>query len=279
MYWIQAFTHQPGTEGPAQITQLSVSTPTVAWAIDGDNQIWTYDFESNGITEQWTKPTQLPNSEKAIRIDSAWDGTVICIESTHKVYRYDMYNDDWILMPNGTLNEVTVGSNDMIYGLGENNLLYYYAGEGNYLGLQDGGAFKQVSVGNDDTLFAIGLDNKLYRIFDWHGSTHFQAVSSEANFNAIAVDSAAYIMALTSDNEILTYIGEGQFDTEVNVYYFLNSTSGEWETATIPGDYIAMSHDADGNCYMITHDATSGTYLVFQTVEGEHPSVQQHEEE
>ena len=268
MYWIQTFIHGADVEGPSEITQLSVITPGVAWAIDGSSQIWTYSYESEDQPSCWSKPKQLPYHEKALRINSAGDGTVICIASNHKVYRYDKYKNCWIPIENGMLTEVSVGSNCLIYGLGTDNLLYYYHGESHFT--QVGvGKYLKLSVGIDDTIFCVGMNKKLYRVITGGA---FQTIPTTYTFTTVSVDSASRIMALTTENKILTYIGEGQFNVESNKYYYYDSSNQKWHEKTIPGDYLSMNHDSDGNCYLITQDQRTKKYSMFRMVKGEKPA-------
>jgi hypothetical protein len=274
MYWIETFIYDPKDDGPKEITQLSATTPGVAWAIDNSNQIWKYQFDADQRPNSWTRPKQLPNNEEPLNLDSAWDGTVICISKTHKVYRYNKFNNSWQWIKEGTLNKISIANNGEIYVLGTNDFVYIYKNE-NVFSLMSEGAFHQISVGMDGTLLCIGKDDCLYRIMPGNAKSNFRKIS-DIKFNNIAVDSAAKIVGLTKDGKILQYIGEGEFHTDSNIYYYYNNQEGfeKWEKRTILGDYRSLSHDSDGNCYLITQDKDSA-YHVYRSIEGEPPVDQE----
>lgn len=271
MYWIQTFIQVDGEEGPSEITQLSVTTPGIAWALDGSNQIWMTEYEFDSKSSEWNKPAQLPSEKKAIRIDSAGDGTVICLDSDHEVYRYNPYNNSWILMKNALLKEISTGGNCYTYGLSLENKFIYYIGECCYEQFGEG-AFLNLSVGRDDTVFCIGMGHNLYRMLDGGGAKNYLQVPSKYKFKAVAVDSASQVMALTTDNKIVTYVGEGQFHVDSNKYYDYDISKERWDEKTIPGNYLSMSMDKKGYCYLVTHDSIDNKYRVFRKVEGDKPS-------
>ena len=259
MYWVKV------SEG---LRDIAVGTPSIIWGITPDDKILKHviNDSSNGA---WIDIKPLPNGAIAQQVECASDGTVICrgqVGAHSMLFRYNHYTQDWISIQNGYCLDLTLGSNGSIYVIGLDRNVYYYAGENTFIHINKTGIYNQISIGSDGTFCGLGSGYHLWRMDDKLPNIQ-QPMSHGYTFTTLSVASASKIMAITSENQIVTYIGESNFHIETKMAKYFEADSGRSGFAEITGRIMTMDHDIDTNCFINVVDEVTETYSTYQRID------------
>lgn len=252
MYW---------TNLNKSLKYISAGSPQLIYAIDTENNI--LQWEGSLDNEPWSDLPGLPDHATPSTLDCASDGTLFVCDTNSYVYRFNKYANSWIKI-GGTVrySKVGMGSNNLIYGLGTDQGMWYYSGEDINVNIQKGWIAKDISAGKDDTLIVIGSQNNAWRVDDITGITK---MTNDNNARTISVGSASDIMMVSLDNHVKEYIGEGHwyYTQAGELEKYFDTNTNKWASKPIDGTIQQMSHDVLGNCFIIVK-MRDGTYASFE---------------
>lgn len=269
MYWMRI---------EKNLTDVSVGAGDAIWGISLSEDTDTppkvvqrvKDYNEDSELEYVFKDMpDLPNSKTPYRIACAADGTVICLSTDYNIYRYNAFDSSWIQIPDFALTDVDAGSNGLIYGIGTDKNIYYYAGEGTFVKLTVTNNCEAIAIGDDGLILMIDTDGTLNRIYFENNETKFTVLSTTTKFRSISVGSSQKVMGISTDNEVLSYIGEGNFYTESKRQFYYHTVDEVWAWTTLGGNLQRMDHDSNGNCYAIIEFTAGSAYGTFIGIHGE----------
>lgn len=258
------------------------------WGIDQNKKVVKLDKNIHA----WTQVAIVPDTEAAM-ISCSEDGIVCVIAGGehNNEFFYIYFHSENIWYPksfSSPFNSLSVANTKHFYVLargwndGPNRILKMDFGNIKILSIPEGGKeqeFIEISAGTDGTIIGIKNDgnglNKLTRIYNYgetvHNNgqtyeyqTHYIAdidsgVASRYSFKKVAVASASQIMAVTTDNKILTYLGEDLFQEDPMLEWYFDSHANRWATRKLSGEIIKIDHNSNSDCYIIIKNGDAYT--------------------